>query len=86
MSQSSALAGTVKNGDVFIAAHSSADPALFATADMTTINAVINWNGDDAIVLRKGTTVIDLDWPGWLRPRDRVGYRSDEHSRQHPAP
>ena len=59
VSQSRALTGTVKNGDVFIAAHSSADPALLATADVITINIVINWNGDDAIVLRKGTTIID---------------------------
>lgn len=46
------LAGTVVDGDVFVVAHASAAPAVLAEADMTTI---AGWfNGNDAIVLRKG--------------------------------
>ena len=51
------LTGVVAAGDVFIVAHSSADAAILAVADQT--NGAGWFNGDDAIVLRKGTTVID---------------------------
>ncbi len=52
------LTGTVANGDVFVIAQSSADPAILAQADQT--NGAGWFNGDDAVVLRKGTTVIDV--------------------------
>jgi predicted extracellular nuclease len=53
------LTGTVANGDVYVLAQSSADPAILAQADQTDTNT--SWfNGDDAVVLRKGTTVIDV--------------------------
>ncbi|WBB79056.1 lamin tail domain-containing protein [Micromonospora sp. WMMD882] len=52
-----ALTGTVAAGDVFVFAHSSANAAILAQADQTTGAGL--WNGDDAIVLRRGTTVLD---------------------------
>ncbi|HET7761530.1 MAG TPA: ExeM/NucH family extracellular endonuclease [Phycicoccus sp.] len=51
------LVGTVTPGDVFVLAHSSAVAAILAQADQT--NGAGWYNGDDAIVLRKGSTVID---------------------------
>jgi len=52
------LTGAVADGDVFVVAHSSANPAILAQADQTKGGG---WfNGDDAVVLRKGTTVIDV--------------------------
>ncbi|MCI4062895.1 lamin tail domain-containing protein [Micromonospora sp. R77] len=52
-----ALSGTVAAGDVFVFAASSAAPAILAQADQTYGSSL--FNGDDAIVLRKGTTVLD---------------------------
>jgi predicted extracellular nuclease len=52
------LAGTVANGDVFVLAQSSASAAILAQADQT--NGAGWFNGDDAVVLRKGTTVLDV--------------------------
>lgn len=57
-SQSVALSGTLADGDVFVIAHASADPAILAVADATS-SAVINFNGDDAIVLRNNGVVVD---------------------------
>jgi len=51
------LAGTVAAGDVFVLAHGLAGPAILAVADQT--NSAGWFNGDDAVVLRKGTAVID---------------------------
>ncbi|MFR9776510.1 lamin tail domain-containing protein [Micromonospora sp. MS34] len=51
------LTGTVAAGDVFVFASSSAAPAILAQADQTYGGSL--YNGDDAIVLRKGTTVVD---------------------------
>lgn len=53
-----ALAGTVADGDVFVLAQSLASAAILAQADQT--NSSSWFNGDDAIALRKGTTVIDV--------------------------
>ena len=44
-------------GDVFVIANPSADAALLSLADQTS--AEINFNGDDAMVLVRGTLVID---------------------------
>ena len=52
------LTGTVATGDVHVVAQSSADAAILAQADQT--NGSGWFNGDDAVVLRKGTTVIDI--------------------------
>ena len=72
-SQSLSLTGTVADGDVFVAAHPSADPAILAEADVTS-GSVVNFNGDDAVVLRKAGVVVDAfgqvgtdpgsEWPG----------------------
>ncbi len=51
------LTGTVANGDVFVLAQSAANAAILAQADQT--NGSGWFNGDDAVVLRKGTTIID---------------------------
>ena len=52
------LNGTVAAGDVYVLAQSGADAAILAVADQT--NGSGWFNGDDAVVLRKGTTVIDV--------------------------
>jgi predicted extracellular nuclease len=51
------LIGTVTDGDVFVIAQSAADPLILAQADQT--NGAGWFNGDDAVSLRKGTTIID---------------------------
>jgi len=52
------LTGTLASGDVFVVAQSSANAAILAQADVTSTAGL--WNGDDAIALRKGTTVLDV--------------------------
>ena len=52
------LTGTVAPGDVYVVAQSAANPTILAEADQT--NGSGWFNGDDAVVLRKGTTVIDV--------------------------
>ncbi|HEX7171376.1 MAG TPA: ExeM/NucH family extracellular endonuclease [Candidatus Limnocylindria bacterium] len=52
------LAGSVADGDVFVLAHSSATAPILAQADQT--NGSGWFNGDDAVALRMGTTVIDV--------------------------
>jgi hypothetical protein len=51
------LTGSVANGDVHVLAQSSAVAEILAEADQT--NGSGWFNGDDAVVLRKGTAVID---------------------------
>lgn len=51
------LTGTVADGDVFVLAQASASAAILAQADQT--NGSGWFNGDDAVVLRMGTTVVD---------------------------
>ncbi len=72
-SQSVALSGTIADGDVYVLANGSADPAILAVTDLIS-TAVVNFNGDDAVVLRKGGVVVDAfgqigfdpgsQWPG----------------------
>ena len=52
------LQGSVAAGDVFVLAQASASAPILAQADQT--NGAGWFNGDDAIVLRKGTTVLDV--------------------------
>lgn len=52
------LTGSVAAGDVYVVAHSSANATILAQADQT--NGSGWFNGDDAVVLRKGTTVLDV--------------------------
>jgi predicted extracellular nuclease len=51
------LTGTVTPGDVFVLAQASAAPAILAQADQT--NGAGWFNGNDAVVLRRGTTIVD---------------------------
>jgi len=52
------LTGTVADGDVYVVAQASAAAAILAQADQTS---GAGWfNGDDAVVLRKGTTILDV--------------------------
>jgi predicted extracellular nuclease len=51
------LTGTVANDDVYVLAQSAANATILAQADQT--NGSGWFNGNDAVVLRKGTTVID---------------------------
>jgi predicted extracellular nuclease len=52
------LTGAVADGDVYVLAHESANPAILAEADQTGAGG---WfNGDDAVVLRRGSTIVDV--------------------------
>ncbi|MFP5359695.1 MAG: lamin tail domain-containing protein [Actinomycetes bacterium] len=52
-----ALVGTLAAGDVHVVANASAGTTLAALADQT--GSAVNFNGDDALILRHGETVID---------------------------
>lgn len=52
------LTGTVADSDVYVLAQSAASPTILAQADQT--NGSGWFNGDDAVVLRKGTTIVDV--------------------------
>ena len=66
------LTGTVAAGDVFVLAQSSAAATILAAADQT--NGSGWFNGDDAVVLRKGDDRARRDRADRPRPRDRVGH------------
>jgi len=53
-----ALTGSVASGDVFVVAQSLASAAVLATADQTS--SASWYNGDDAIVLTKSGTALDV--------------------------
>lgn len=57
-SQSVALSGVLADGDVYIVAHGSADAVILAETDLIS-STVANFNGDDAVVLRKNGAVVD---------------------------
>lgn len=65
------LTGTVADGDVFVLAQSAANAAILAQADQT--NGAGWFNGDDAVVLRKGTTVIDSLGQAGFDPGTELG-------------
>ncbi|WP_062523117.1 ExeM/NucH family extracellular endonuclease [Demequina silvatica] len=52
-----ALSGTLAAGDVLVITHASAGAALAALSDLTS--GVTNFNGDDALVLKRSGAVID---------------------------
>ncbi|MGB6168579.1 MAG: lamin tail domain-containing protein, partial [Geitlerinemataceae cyanobacterium] len=52
------LTGTIDPGETFLLTHGSANQTLLDRADITN-NFVINFNGDDAIVLKKNDSIID---------------------------
>ena len=52
------LTGTLQSGEVHIVADDGADAAILGVADQTTTASL--WNGDDAIVLLRGTEFVDV--------------------------
>ncbi|BCR36863.1 hypothetical protein MPAN_017560 [Mariniplasma anaerobium] len=61
VSVSYTLTGTLAAGEVFIIANASAVQAILDLADVAqSYPSVPNWNGDDAVVLRKNGVVIDI--------------------------
>ena len=56
------LTGTIADGDVFVIANNNAgtpvDPAILAQADLVSFAGF--FNGDDAVVLRKNSDIIDV--------------------------
>ncbi|MGC5583304.1 ExeM/NucH family extracellular endonuclease [Ornithinimicrobium sp. W1665] len=52
-----ALQGALAPGDVYVLAHSSADPAILAQADLTSGAGL--FNGDDALTLARAGVVVD---------------------------
>ncbi len=58
------LTGTLNAGDVYVIANSQANAEILAVADLALAFVSgqfgANWNGDDAIGLYKGTTLIDV--------------------------
>ena len=53
------LSGTLAAGDVYVLAHGRADASILAAADVTN-DFVINFNGDDAVILKKNGVIIDV--------------------------
>ncbi|OSY89371.1 hypothetical protein WH52_01670 [Tenacibaculum holothuriorum] len=53
------LSGQLQNGKVYVIAHSSASTTVKNKAQLTN-SSVMNFNGNDAIALFKGNTLIDL--------------------------
>ncbi|MTD30797.1 endonuclease [Planomicrobium sp. YIM 101495] len=56
--QKLSLSGTLAPGETFVAYHNDADDAIKAVGDLAD-STVINFNGDDPVVLRKNGEVID---------------------------
>jgi predicted extracellular nuclease len=59
VSQTMALSGTVADGDVYVIAHPLATSIILLQADATN-GSVINFNGNDAVVLKHNGLVIDM--------------------------
>jgi hypothetical protein len=59
-----ALSGTLANNDVYVIAHNSAAQVVQVVADFLAdgagFNGVVNYNGNDALALIKGSTQIDV--------------------------
>ncbi|WP_077324216.1 5'-nucleotidase C-terminal domain-containing protein [Virgibacillus siamensis] len=56
--QSVQLSGTLEHNDVYVIAHQNASAEILAEADLEN-TAVINFNGNDAFVLKKNGNVVD---------------------------
>ncbi len=54
------LIGTLANGEVFVVAHSSANAAILAQADLTLASSPLDFNGNDAVALYKNDVQIDV--------------------------
>jgi predicted extracellular nuclease len=66
-----ALTGTVADGDVFVVADDEADAAILAETDQTSTSYF--FNGDDAVVLLKGSDIIDVIGQIGVDPGDYWG-------------
>jgi len=64
------LIGNVVEDDVFVLVHSSADSAVLAVSDQTYGNF---YNGDDAVVLKRGDTILDVIGQIGFRPDPEWG-------------
>jgi len=53
------LSGVLHNGDVFVIGHSLAVAAITSQADLLVNGGVVNFNGDDAVVLKLDGAVVD---------------------------
>ncbi|MEM1393441.1 MAG: lamin tail domain-containing protein, partial [Cyanobacteria bacterium P01_H01_bin.150] len=58
--QTLSLTGTIASQSVFVITRDNADAAIQAVADINDANSVINFNGDDAVVIRKDGAVVDV--------------------------
>lgn len=65
------LTGTLQPGATYVIVNGSASDALKAKANVTS--SVTNFNGDDALVLKKGTTVLDVFGQVGFRPSPKWG-------------
>ena len=65
------LVGTIAVGDVFVLAHSSASATILSVADATS--GSLSFNGNDAVVLKKGSTIIDVIGQVGLDPGSQWG-------------
>lgn len=65
VSQSVTLAGSLADGDVFVVANSQAVAAITSVADLIN-DAVINFNGDDAVELYRISTTASVDVLGQI--------------------
>ncbi len=66
------LSGTLANGEVFVLAHSGADASITGIANITDDN-VVNFNGDDAVAIRKISTDAYVDIIGVIGERPTGG-------------
>ncbi|MBW8732689.1 MAG: Ig-like domain-containing protein, partial [Terrabacter sp.] len=66
-----ALSGNLASGDVFVLANTLAGSAITGQADLLSGSA--NWNGDDAVVLRKDGAVVDAFGQVGVRPVNEWG-------------
>ncbi|MBX0357668.1 cell wall-binding repeat-containing protein [Halobacillus sp. Nhm2S1] len=53
------LEGTLADGDVFVLANQRATASELDDADLRTGNGVVNFNGNDVILLKKGDSIVD---------------------------
>lgn len=52
--------GVLHNGDVFVIGHSMANAAITGQSDVLYNGSVVNFNGDDAVVLKLGGSIVDV--------------------------
>jgi DNA/RNA endonuclease YhcR with UshA esterase domain/methionine-rich copper-binding protein CopC len=58
-SQTVILSGNLNDGDVFVLARNNADPIILGVTDLIA-NSVVNFNGNDSVVLKNNGVIIDV--------------------------